>query len=200
MIMRRQFLLTVVLMPITFGLWYAAGPLFAAPAVWLCDFALGHLYPLAIHKAQLQEANMAAITQFGQVQESIVSAGEAGHQIVLEVNSRLVSYSIAFYAALIAASNLKDAIHKFVVGLFVLWILMAFGLASVLGKDLMLLAGPQFLEQPWVPHADIVALSYQFNVLLMPTLAPVALWVWQLRGSHLWESLATDIKRASGQA
>lgn len=200
MIMRRQFVLTIVLMPITFGLWYAAGPLFAAPAVWFCDFFLGNLYPLAIHQTQLQETNMVVITQYGQVNESIVSAGKAGHQIAMEINSRLVSYSIAFYAALIAASNLEDAIRKFVVGLFVLWVLMAFGLATIVGKDLMLLAGSQFLEQAWVPNADLLALSYQFNVLLMPTLAPVALWVWQLRGSPLWESLAGDIKRASGQA
>lgn len=198
--MRRQFVLSLALMPVTFGLWYAAGPLFAAPSVWLCDWFLGFVYPLAVDGAHLQSADMMVTTQFGQLNEQIVSAARAGHQIALEINTRLVSYSIAFYAALLAASSIREALHKFAIGLFVLWVLMAFGLATILGKDLMLLAGPQFLEQEWVPNADLLALSYQFNVLLMPTLAPVALWVWQLRGSPLWESLAGDIKRASGQA
>ena len=41
MLMRRQFVLTLILMPITFGIWYAAGPLFSAPAVWLYDMFTG---------------------------------------------------------------------------------------------------------------------------------------------------------------
>jgi hypothetical protein len=77
---------------------------------------------------------------------------------------------------------------------------MAFGLASILGKDLLLMAGAPFLGAPRVPPADLIALTYQFNVLLMPTLAPVCLWLWQLRGSPLWDVLASDIKRASAQA
>ena len=45
MLMRRQFVLTLILMPITFGIWYAAGTLFAAPAVWLTGFLLSSAYP-----------------------------------------------------------------------------------------------------------------------------------------------------------
>lgn len=41
---------------------------------------------------------------------------------------------------------------------------------------------------------------YLWPVLLMPTLAPVRLLFWQLRGSPLWEALAADIKRASTRA
>ena len=41
---------------------------------------------------------------------------------------------------------------------------------------------------------------YLWPVLLMPTLAPVRLLFWQLRGSPLWEALAADIKRASARA
>ena len=44
MLMRRQFVLTLILMPITFGIWYAAGALFSAPAVWLCDALLQAVY------------------------------------------------------------------------------------------------------------------------------------------------------------
>ena len=41
---------------------------------------------------------------------------------------------------------------------------------------------------------------YLWPVLLMPTLAPVRLLFWQLRGSPLWEALAADIKRAAARA
>jgi len=200
MLMRRQFVLTLILMPITFGIWYAAGTLFAAPAVWLCDFLLSSAYPNIVEALGLQGVKVLARTQFGEDGGVIIAAAEAGNQIALEINTRLVSYSIAFYAALLMASNLKDAIYKFCIGLFWLWLIMAFGLASILGKDLLLVVGAPFLNAPGVPPADLIALTYQFNVLLMPTLAPVCLWFWQLRGSPLWEALANDIKRASARA
>ena len=200
MLMRRQFVLTVTLMPITFGIWYAAGTLFAAPAVWLCDFLLSSAYPNIVEAVGLQGVEVLVRTQFGEDGGVIMAAADAGNQIALEINTRLVSYSIAFYAALLMASNLKDAIYKFCIGLFWLWLIMAFGLASILGKDLLLMVGEPFLNAPGVPPADLIALTYQFNVLLMPTLAPVCLWFWQLRGSPLWEALANDIKRASARA
>ena len=193
-------MLTLILMPITFGIWYAAGSLFAAPAVWLTDFLMSNAYPNIVEGAGLRGAEMMVRTQFGEDGGLIMAAADAGNQIALDINTRLVSYSIAFYAALLIASNLKDAMYKFCIGLFWLWLAMAFGLASILGKDLLLMAGAPFLGAPRVPPADLIALTYQFNVLLMPTLAPVCLWLWQLRGSPLWDVLASDIKRASAQA
>ena len=200
MLMRRQFVLTLILMPITFGIWYAAGSLFAAPAVWLTDFLMSSAYPNVVEAAGLQGAEMMVRTQFGEDGGVIMAATDAGNQIALDINTRLISYSIAFYAALLLASNLKDAMHKFCIGLFWLWLIMAFGLASILGKDLLLMAGTPFLDSTGVPLADLIALTYQFNVLLMPTLAPVCLWFWQLRGSPLWEALAAGIRRASARA
>jgi hypothetical protein len=200
MLMRRQFVLTLILMPITFGVWYAAGTLFAAPAVWLCDFLLSSAYPNIVEAVGLRGVEVLVRTQFGEDGGVIMAAADAGNRIALEINTRLVSYSIAFYAALLMASNLKDAIYKFCFGLFWLWLIMTFGLASILGKDLLLMVGAPFLNAPGVPPADLIALTYQFNVLLMPTLAPVCLWFWQLRGSPLWEALANDIKRASARA
>lgn len=197
MLMRRQFVLTLILLPITFGIWYAAGTLFAAPAVWLCDFVLNNVYPSIVETAGLQGVEMAVRTLFGETGGEILPAKEAGNQIALQINTRLVSYSIAFYAALLLASNLQDGVYKFCVGLFWLWVIMAFGLASIVGKDLLLTVGAPFLSMARVPPADILALTYQFNVLLMPTLAPVCLWFWQLRGSPLWDALADDIRRAS---
>ena len=97
------------------------------------------------------------------------------------------------------ASDLRNGFYKFCVGLFCLWVVMAFGLASIAAKELLVMVGAPFLSAPGVPPADLLALAYQFNVLLMPTLTPVCLWVWQLRGSPLWEALASDIRLASAQ-
>ena len=111
-LLRRQFVLTLALMPITFGVWYAADSLFAGPAVWLCDLLLSFFYPDIVQAAGLQGATMLLTTQFGETNGLILSAQEAGNQIALEINTRLVSYSIAFYAALLAASNLPGQHHE----------------------------------------------------------------------------------------
>ena len=96
MLMRRQFVLTLILMPITFGIWYAAGTLFAAPAVWLTDFLLSNAYSNLVEAAGLQGVKMMVRTQFGEGGGVIMAVTDAGNQIALEINTRLVSYSITF--------------------------------------------------------------------------------------------------------
>ena len=87
------------------------------------------------------------------------------------------------------ASNLQNGFYKFCIGLFCLWVVMAFGLASIAAKDLLVMVGRRFCRHH-VPPADLLALTYQFNVLPCQP-APVCLWIWQL-GSPLWEALASD--------
>ena len=41
----------------------------------------------------------------------------------------------------------------------------------------------------------IISSIYQFNVLLMPILAPVCLWFMQLKESPLREALANNIRQ-----
>ncbi len=200
MLMRRRFVLTLILMPITFGIWYAAGTLFAAPAVWLTDFLLSNAYPNIVEAAGLQGVEMMVRTQFGEDGGVIMAATDADNQIALEINARLVSYSTASYAVLMMASNLLDAMYKFCIGLFWLWVIVAFGLASILGKDFLLMVGAPFLNAPGVPPADLIALTYQFNVLLMLLWRLSASDYGNCEGRPLWEALAPDIKRASARA
>ena len=56
------------------------------------------------------------------------------------------------------------------------------------------------LEAPDAPLGDLITPTYQCNVLLMPTLAPVCLWLWQLQGSSLWEAPANHIARPLAKA
>ena len=65
--------------------------------------------------------------------------------------------------------------------------------SGVTAKDLMLVIGEPFLATAWVPPSPVIAVSYQFSVLLMPTLAPVLLWVLQLKGSPLWTRLENQL-------
>ena len=76
---------------------------------------------------------------------------------------------------------------------------MALGFSAMLSIDLMLNVGPLFLDLPQVPPATLIALVYQFSVLMAPTLLPVAIWGFQLRGSPLWDSLVAGVREAAGR-
>ena len=89
-------MLTLILMAITVGIWSAAGTLFAPPAVWLTDFLLRNAYPNIVKAAGLQGVEMMVRTQLGEDGGVIMAATDAGNQIALDINTRLVSYSITF--------------------------------------------------------------------------------------------------------
>jgi len=194
----RQALLTVALLPIMFGLWYAAGNLLAGPAVWLVDVLLTTWLPDAVDSARLNGTDMIVMTGFGELNGTVVSAQSAGEQLGFKVNTRLVSYAMPFYAALLWASNVDAPMERFARGLVLIWLAMALGLAAITAKDLMLVAGPAFLGMDRVPHPNVIGVSYQFAVLLMPSLLPVALWVAQLRGSPLWDQLNERLFPSAG--
>ena len=93
-------------MPITFGIRYPAGRLLAPPAVWLTTLLLPTTYPSIIEAAELSGVEMMVRTQFGEDGGVIMTAAKACKQIALEIDTRLISHSVEFYAALLMASNL----------------------------------------------------------------------------------------------
>jgi hypothetical protein len=171
---RQQFLTTLLLMPLTFLLWYAAGPALTYPATMV--------------------AGLDVVTHFADINGSVVAATEADHEIAFKLNTRLVSYGVPFYAALLWSSRIDSLVGRFSLGLFVLWGLMAFGLVAMTAKDLMLVIGDPFLTLGSVPPMPIIGLAYQTSVLLIPSLAPVMVWLFQLRDTPLWRQLADQLE------
>ena len=194
---RQQIITSLALIPVTFALWYAAGAPLAAPASWLAGQLMSSALDGIIVGSQQQETIWLISSAFGEENGKIIYPSQTGENLAIEIDTRLVSYSVAFYAALLWGSRVSEPLFKFTVGLAILWLVMALSLIGVAAKDLMLLAGSQFLERPSVPPADVIALWYQFSVLLAPTLAPVMLWLWQLRGTPLWQLLSRQLEAAS---
>ena len=64
------------------------------------------------------------------------------------------------------------------------------GLLLLCLKELMVNLGTHFFEQPgvYVPDANLIGLFYQLSVLIVPTLVPVGLWVWQSKDSPILQS------------
>ena len=184
----RQFLLYVfVLLIPCFALWtVASGPL-AMPAIGFVNTVLTHWFPDVVNALYFDGAKALLMTEFGEHGGKPGPLAGAEYRLGFEVNTRILSYSLPFYTALHFATQKKDYLNSYVWGLLVLYPLMAIGLLCLCLKELMVGLGPLFFEQPdvFVPNSNVIGILYQFSVLIVPTLAPAALWVWQSRESPL---------------
>lgn len=184
----RQFLLFVFILLIPcFVLWTVASAALATPAIGLVNMLLTAWFPDVVDVVYARGAEALLMTEFGEMNGNPVAQQESEYQLGFVINSRIVSYSIPFYAALHFATQKKDYLAGFFWGLLVLYPLFFVGLLFLCLKELMVNLGALFFDQPgvFVPHAYAIALLYQFNVLIMPTLAPVLLWAWQSRETPL---------------
>ena len=191
---RQQILTTLLLLAITFSLWVAMEPMLAAPAKWLAHAILTLWLPNIVETTIFEPGGLLVVTKFTELNGIIRLAASGEEGLDFRLNTRLVSYGLPFYAALLWGSRIAKPFNTFAWGLFVLWAAMALGLSAMAAKDMMLVIGEPFLSAAWVPPSAVIAVSYQFSVLLMPTLAPVLLWVLQLRDSPLWTRLDSQLK------
>ncbi|MFK7976197.1 MAG: exosortase H-associated membrane protein [Halioglobus sp.] len=191
----RQFLLFVFVLIIPcFGLWTVASEILARPAVGFVNFTLTHWFSDVVQSLYIDGQKAILLTPFGEAGGQLVPASQTKYQIGYPINTRLVSYSIPFYAALHFAMPQKDYLNRFIWGLVVLYPLMALGLLALCMKELMVGLGSTFLEQPnaWVPNANLIGLTYQMSVLLVPTLGPVLLWLCQNRNAPMLAAMSNQ--------
>ena len=184
----RQFLLFVfVLLVPCFALWtVASGPL-AIPAVGFVSSILTQWFPDTVNALYVSGAKAILMTEFGEQDGKLIALANAEYRLGFEVNTRIVSYSLPFYTALHFATQKKDYLSSYLLGLLLLYPLIVFGLLCLCLRELMVNLGATFFTQSgvYVPNANLIGVSYQFCVLIVPTLAPAMLWLWQSRESPL---------------
>lgn len=185
----RFALAVFALLPACFLFWYFAGAYVAAPAVILAEPVLLSWLGDSVASVSLNGTDMLVMSQFGENSGEIQRAEIAGNQLGYTINTRTLSYSIPFFAALHFATPMRAGLDRFAICLLLLWLLLAVGLVSTALKDLMLGMGTRFLEEEPVPPADAIALLYQFSTLMVPPLAPVLLWAYTAKDSPAFLSL-----------
>jgi hypothetical protein len=188
----RQFLLfAFALIVPCFALWTLAAGTIAMPVVGLADMILRAWFPEQVDKLIFHGKDVVLMTQFGELNGRAVSPDQSEYQLAFAINPGILSYSLPFYAALHFATPGKNGLASFCWGVLVLYPLILIGLLALCLKELMLNLGALFMEQQGVliPNGTFIALFYQLNVLIVPTVAPICLWAWQSRDTHLMRGL-----------
>jgi hypothetical protein len=184
----RQFLLFIFALIIPcFAIWtLLAGPV-AMPVVGLANIILKAWFPAIVDGLLFQGSDILLMTQFGELNGRAVPPEQAEYQLGFSLNPAILSYSLPFYATLHFATAKEDYFGSFVAGVLALYPLILLGLVSLCLKELMVNLGGLFFDQPgtFVPNGNVIALLYQLNVLIVPTVAPILLWAWQSRDTRL---------------
>jgi len=198
----RQFLLYVfVLMVPCFVVWTTVGASLATPAIGLVNQCLTNWFPTVVDALYLDGTNALLMTRFGENNGEAVPLAGADYQLGFRINPMIVTVSVPFYTVLHFATQRTTYLGSYLYGLIVLYLLMIFGLLCLCLKELMVNLGGTFFEQPdvFVPNANIIGILYQFNVLIVPTLAPAIIWIWQGRNTPLLRSSLGVIAKNAAQ-
>ena len=196
----RQFLLFAFALIIPFfALWTVAMGSIAMPAVGLADMILKAWFPDVVAGLNFQGGKAVLMTQFGELNGAPVPPEQSEYQLGFLINPGVLSYSLPFYATLHFATDKDEYLGSFITGIFVLYPLALLGLLSLCLKDLMVNLGSLFMEHSAVPNGTFIALFYQLNVLIVPTVAPALLWAWQSRDTALLRGIL-NLRPASPEA
>ncbi|MEO0437430.1 MAG: exosortase H-associated membrane protein [Pseudomonadota bacterium] len=177
----RFALAVLALLPICFVGWQLLGSVLAAPAVVASKLVLTSWLPQNIVQVSLQDTDMLVVSTF--------IPKESEDNLAYLINTRALSYSIPFYTALHLATRQENSLAVYAWNLLVLWVLLSLGLTATALKDMLVTEAESFLAVPLVPPADLIALAYQASALLVPTIAPIALWAYATRESELFSAL-----------
>ncbi len=198
----RQFLLLIfVLLIPCFAVWTVISQLIALPAIGLVSNVLTSWFPSVVQGLFVDGNDTLLMTEFGELNGSLVPPEQADSRLGFKINSRLISYSIPFYTALHFATQKRRYLSGYFWGIVTLYPLMALGLLCLCMKELMLGVGANFFEQSgvYVPHPNIIGICYQLSVLIVPTIAPALLWFLQSKDAPLLKHALAKLQTVAEQ-
>jgi|GEM_PF-3145509 len=170
-------LAVLVWLPPLYAVWYLAAPYHLAPSVMVVDQVFTWLWPEVIRKIGLVGHQVLVIT-------GLVSGGNQGASLALELTPLQYSYSYVLFAGLVLATPSSSKFERLMFGFLILFVAQLWSLGFDVLKALVFDVG-----KPFEAHAafsqyqrEIVALGYQFGKLMLPAILPVIIWVGMHQG------------------
>jgi hypothetical protein len=106
-------------------------------------------------------------------------------EVAFAVNPHIYGWCVPLYTALILASpgTEGELWVRWLVGLLILLPVQLWGIGFDIAKTLLFDLGPEASAEPGFSslQTNLVALGYQFGSLMLPAVAPLAIWLGQHR-------------------
>ncbi len=172
------FLKAALWLPLCLGLWYWKAEWFNSPAAIVSGWIMRGLFPGWVEAVEWSQRTMTLVTTLQVPMAPSVKEGKVA-VMVAEANPLLYSYGLPLFAALLLASGEAKRWRKLMLGALVLIPFQAWGICFDLLKQVAITAGPVVAAQtrfsPW--QRETIAVGYQLGTLIMPTVAPIAMWL-----------------------
>ena len=172
------FLKAALWLPLCLALWYWKAEWFNGPAAIVSGWIMRGLFPGWVQAVEWSQRTISLVTTLRVPMVPGVNEGKVA-VMVAEANPLLYTYGLPLFAALLLASGEAKRWRKLVLGALVLIPFQAWGICFDLLKQVAITAGPAVAAQtgfsPW--QRESIALGYQLGTLILPTVAPVVLWL-----------------------
>lgn len=154
-----------------YAAWYVASPAWAWLCAWGAKAFVAFFHPGLLGAPELHGATVAFVTSA----EARTAAGAAGN-LVAEANTLLYTHGAALFAVLMVAA--RAPWRAMPAGLVALLPFQAWGVAFDVMAQVAVRSSVSVAARAGFGEGEreVVALGYQVGALMLPVLAPVALW------------------------
>lgn len=157
-------------------LWTQISPWTSYPVGVISSVALEQGAPMWVREVRLKPGVMDVDTR---VAIPVPSAGGRRAEVTIDVNPARYAYGLPIFLALLLAARGPRRLMRGVVGYLVLLPAQAFSLSMYALMQLVLAAqvNARLLRiAPW--QLELLVYGYQVGSLVVPTLAPILVWLW----------------------
>lgn len=167
----KFFARTLLWLPLCFSAWYFSGPYHASIVGQLALGLVNQFAPDIVSDLEQTGFNLVFVTTLRVHPEEGQSA-----QLLAEVNPLIYTYGLAFFFAMMLASDGKW--WKVFGGAVALLPFESWGVAFDFLAQIGIKSGPDISAQVGLSgwHLEAIALGYQLGYLIFPGLIPVVLW------------------------
>lgn len=173
----RFFAETVFWFLVLVTLWMPISPWTSYPAGWLTHFTLeegARQWVRKVHRTpQLIEADTSIRVAVG---GKDLRTGNA--ELVVEADPSRYGYGLPLFLALLIAARTRRIVARAAAGYVLLILPQAFATTMVLLRDMVAYGGGAANMGVAQWQLEAIGLGYQIGTLLLPTLAPIVLWLW----------------------
>lgn len=155
-------------------MWAAVSAWTSYPAAGIAHVVLGNGAKDWVHTIRKAPGRFEVDTRI-----TVLVPGRGHGELTLEADAAQYAYGLPLYLALLLAARGDRLLRRALTGYGLLLLPQAFSLSLDVLKRIAFAApgGPAQLGiAQW--QLEVIALGYQAGTLLLPTLAPVGLWLW----------------------
>lgn len=165
-------------LPICLAVWYWKAEWFNTPPALATGWLLRYLFPGWVESVEWANRTISVFTTLKMDAAPGAMAGQYA-VMVPELNPLAYSYGLPLFTALVLASGESKRLLKLAIGVVALVPFQVWSITFDLLKQVAITAGPGIAAQVAFTRSESegVALGYQLGALILPTLAPVGIWL-----------------------